>query len=435
LKNIIDKLLDLSRIEGKAMELRYSLVNFNDLLKDSRGYFKELAAEKNISLNYLLPDKEVSIFIDAERIIQVITNLISNAIKFTEENGQIKVDLKVLDDKVRVGVSDTGIGIAKADLSKVFSKFIQVTRADSAGKQGIGLGLSIVKEIIEKHGGEVWVESKMGVGSKFYFTLPLYYTANVLGKDIKKRIDDILDSGIPVHLINMLVVNFEEFKKRLGSSPKKLSQDIKDIVLEVFKRFSWADEKKHEIFIQKGKCSIIFPLLTDKRISDFSNLLKEKTKHYFIENKIENAFIALGILSYPPKSTSGKREKPKRKINIKEIYIGSEMRRYKRVDYETKIDIIFAGKPVESAKTIDMSRAGICFVSKKAFKTDQRVKIKLALLRKKSMINIVGRISWIKKMERTAEHQKDQYKIGLEFVSLDARSRDLLFKELSMYDG
>src|SRR3989338_8442029 len=120
LKNTIDKLLDVSRLERKKLKLRYSLVNLNDLFSDSEDFFKSLAKEKRVVLTYDLPKEEVSLFVDVERIVQVITNLVDNAIKFTEENGTIKVEVKVLETKVRVGVIDTGIGIAKPDVSKIF---------------------------------------------------------------------------------------------------------------------------------------------------------------------------------------------------------------------------------------------------------------------------------------------------------------------------
>ncbi len=185
LKNIIEELLDISRIENMRLKLHFSLICLNDLLRDSSEFFGKLALEKGITLEYDLPKTEVNIFIDTERINQVISNLISNAIKFTENGGRIKVELKVLEAKVRVGVIDTGIGIASSDLPKLFDKFVQVSKVPGIEKKGLGLGLSIAKELIERHGGEVWVESKLGVGSKFYFTLPRFYTLKVLDKQLR----------------------------------------------------------------------------------------------------------------------------------------------------------------------------------------------------------------------------------------------------------
>ncbi len=172
LRRIIGDLLDLTRIESGTLKLHYSRVDINNLIKESSDFFKKRAKEKQINLNYALPEKRLNLTVDAEKINQVVSNLIDNAIKFTEQDGQIKVEVKPFRKKVRVGVIDTGIGIAKKDLSRLFDKFVQVSPRGSGGvRKGIGLGLAIAKELVEAHGGQMWVESKLGVGSKFYFTL------------------------------------------------------------------------------------------------------------------------------------------------------------------------------------------------------------------------------------------------------------------------
>lgn len=106
------------------------------LLEESAGFFEKAAAEKEISLDYTFPKNQVNIFIDAERINQVVSNLINNAIKFTEQGGKIRVEVKVMENKVRVGVTDTGIGISKQDLNKLFHKFTQVSKSAEAPRQG-----------------------------------------------------------------------------------------------------------------------------------------------------------------------------------------------------------------------------------------------------------------------------------------------------------
>jgi two-component system sensor histidine kinase VicK len=164
LQATFDKLLDVSRIENKRLKLQYTLVNLNDLIRESQDYFRRLAEEKNIQCVYRLTKHDVNLFIDADRIYQVILNLMTNAIKFTEENGGVTLEVRILEQKVRIGVIDTGVGIAKADLHKIFEKFVQLAGDESARRKGIGLGLTIVKEIVEQHGGEIWVESRPGVG-------------------------------------------------------------------------------------------------------------------------------------------------------------------------------------------------------------------------------------------------------------------------------
>lgn len=437
-KNIIDKMLDISRIEGKELALRYSLANINDLLKDSKDFFQELAGEKNIKLSYFLPNSDISIFIDAERIIQIITNLINNAIKFTEENGQIRVEVKVLEDRVRIGVIDTGIGIAKVDLPRVFDKFVQVSTSDAARKQGIGLGLTIVKELVEKHGGEIWIESKVGEGSKFYFTLPRFYTANILGKRMKDKINQLLKDHDSIYLINLLIVDWEVFKKRIDVDPGKLFKELKEIVGRAYEELFPSQKRKgkQKVIITdmlKGKYSLIFPQITDKKITAFCELLKEKIKDYFIKNEIENVFIALGILSYSAEHQTRRGRESVSNLKIKEIYIGAEMRRSRRINYKTKIEFIVSEMERQISETVDLSRHGVCFISSAPLETDAKIKVYIALLKKKKSIVANGRVAWLAKLNRKPGDISDKYQIGLQFVDISQEDNNILASELRLY--
>lgn len=435
-KNIIDKMLDISRFGGKDLMLRYSLVNINDLLKDSKEFFQELAAEKNIKLDYSLSESDVSLFIDAERVVQIITNLINNAIKFTGENGQIQVEVKVLEDKVRVGVVDTGIGIAEAGLPRVFDKFVQVSTSDAARKQGIGLGLTIVKELVEKHGGEIWIESKIGEGSKFYFTLPRFYTANILGKHAKDKINQLLKDHDSIHLINLLIVNWEVFKKRVDLGPDELFKALEDIAGRAYGELFPAPKGEQRVVITdvlNGKYSIIFPQVTDKKITAFCELLKDKIKDYFIENEIENVFIALGILSYSAEDQAGRGRESVSNLEIKEIYIGAEMRRSRRIDYKTRIEVIVSEEERQTSETVDLSRHGVCFISHSPLKMDTEVKVRVELLKKKKNIEAKGRVAWVAKLGRKPGDIFDKYKTGLRFVDISEEDNNILVSELRLY--
>ncbi len=433
LKRIIDQLLDISAIEGKRLKLNYSLVNFNELFKDSQDFFKEQAKKKNIRLKYDLPKKEINIFIDVERVIQVISNLIENALKYTEENGQIIVEVDMLETKVRVGVHDTGIGIPKAHLPKIFEKFVQVAEKDTPGAKGLGLGLAIAKEIVEKHSGEIWAESQAGVGSKFYFTLPRFFTADILEKSIKDKIRNLLNQGAPVYLINLLIVNFQEFTRRIGIGSQQLSRDLKSILDSGFKRFPKL--KHNQIFIsdiKHGKYSIIFPESSEKRVVTFCELIRNRTKNYFNKHKIEDVFIALGILSYPAMA-KGVKEEFDRNLNIKEIYIGSEVRRFKRINYKTDIQISLPNEKGYVSSTIDLSLGGVCFLSQELLKTDAKIKMKLFLLKKNTLITALTRVAWIRKMDLLPGENFHRYKIGLEFIRMDRQDRKSLVQELKLY--
>ena len=133
-----------------------------------------MAADNKVKLKTEL--LEETVYADSDRILQVLTNLLSNAIKFSEEGKSIKLSAQVLDgDKegwVEVCVADSGRGIPEDKIGKIFERFGQVDASDSREKGGTGLGLPICKTIVEQHGGEIWVESELGKGSEFKFTLP-----------------------------------------------------------------------------------------------------------------------------------------------------------------------------------------------------------------------------------------------------------------------
>jgi signal transduction histidine kinase len=177
LTRLINNLLDLQRFEVGKMEFDFQEVDLVNLVQESVASFQGAAYTKYIGLLSALPQEEVKVRADRDRLSQVMANLLSNAIKFTHQGGRVTVGLdKVMDDGrllVRVAVTDTGKGIAQEMQSKVFNRFEQADRVMREHGEGSGLGLALVREIIEAHGGKVGVESAPGKGSTFYFFLGL----------------------------------------------------------------------------------------------------------------------------------------------------------------------------------------------------------------------------------------------------------------------
>ena len=138
---------------------------------ESFSNFEFQAKEKKIALEINLNTKLPYVMIDSEKIKWVLNNLISNAIRYTE-NGVVKISASYDKEKVFISVTDTGRGIPEEYLNKIFERFVRVEGFDIP-QESTGLGLAIAKEIVEMHGGEIWCESKIGVGSKFTFTIPL----------------------------------------------------------------------------------------------------------------------------------------------------------------------------------------------------------------------------------------------------------------------
>ncbi len=172
LARLINNLLDISKIEAGKIELKKRPIDIADLANSVISTFKLQADEKDIKLKFPSCASLPKIYADADRIVQVFTNLIGNAIKFTPKNGRITVEIKDKKKVIECSVADTGAGIAPENIGKLFGKFQQFGRVAGAGARGTGLGLSISKALIEMHNGEIWVESKVGKGSKFIFTLP-----------------------------------------------------------------------------------------------------------------------------------------------------------------------------------------------------------------------------------------------------------------------
>lgn len=432
LRRIIEELLDMSRIERNKFKLRYSLVNLNSLIKDSSSYFKKLAFEKDVTLSYSLPKEDINIFVDSERLNQVITNLLSNAVKFTERGGKINVELKVLENKIRIGVIDTGIGISKEDLPKIFDKFVQVTNGRGLERKGLGLGLAIAKQIVEKHGGEIWVESRLGVGSKFYFTVPRFYTLDVLDKQLREKINSLLAKGIDVFLINLVVINYGEFKEKIKIPLSRLSASIKDIIENALSRlYPLSSKEKLQLVmsgLHHGGCSIILPGVTHKTVAQFCDKLKSEINGYLVRHSIEEVFIAIGILSYDEKNAPDKISGFPENLYVKEIYIGSEKRQAKRINYKLDIEVLLPIQKSESSQTLDISEGGLCFKSTVPLQTDSIVGIRLRIPDKNKPLSVKTRVAWIRKMEGALKGGKDIYKVGVEFIGINENNKKEFFR-------
>jgi len=172
---LINDILDLSKIEVGKMELNLIPVRLKHLLQSGMVMVKEKCARHNIRLHLDEPEKtdELKVVADERRMKQVMYNLLSNAAKFTPDNGEIKIGVKEKEKEFEVSVEDTGIGIASEHIQKVFEDFYQVKGGTTDKTAGTGLGLALTKRIVEMHGGRIWAESEgAGKGSRFIFTLP-----------------------------------------------------------------------------------------------------------------------------------------------------------------------------------------------------------------------------------------------------------------------
>ena len=171
LLSLINDILDLSKVEAGRMELEPSEFHLPTALDDACTLVRERASRRNIALRVTVDERIGEVRADERKIKQVMLNLLSNAVKFTPEGGRIEVRAVPSNGSAEVSVSDTGVGIAPEDQAVVFDEFRQVGTS-TAKREGTGLGLALSRKFIELHGGKIWVESQVGVGSTFTFTIP-----------------------------------------------------------------------------------------------------------------------------------------------------------------------------------------------------------------------------------------------------------------------
>jgi len=170
--SLINDILDFSKLESSKLSLNFESVEVGLIVPEAVDHIKNLAAMKGIAIDIHMEGSAGLIEADPMRVAQVITNLLGNAIKFSPENGKIEVWARGSDEEVTVDIKDFGKGISQRDLSRLFQRFAQLDSSTTRRAGGTGLGLVISKGIVEQHGGRIWVESAMGKGSTFSFSLP-----------------------------------------------------------------------------------------------------------------------------------------------------------------------------------------------------------------------------------------------------------------------
>ena len=176
LLRLINDLLDLSRMKAGMLKLQIEPWDLHGLAKEAVTSLNPVALHKGLQLKLVVKHDPGPLLLDGNRIYQVFTNLISNALKFTPAGGEVTVFVSIAEgsmDEIQVSVADTGIGIAKEDQQRIFDRFYQLETLPSGKGQGFGLGLSIARHIVKAHGGRIWLESELQRGSTFFFTLPI----------------------------------------------------------------------------------------------------------------------------------------------------------------------------------------------------------------------------------------------------------------------
>lgn len=299
LSGIINDLLDLSKVEAGKMDFKFEKSNINIPIEFMKTTFENLAKEKNIDLILEKDDEIAETYFDTQRIEQVVSNLISNAIKFTNENGQIIVKVEHIketdidktklintelptfyENYIKVSVKDNGIGISEDDLVKVFDQFQQIENSLNRKNGGTGLGLPIAKQLIEAHKGFIWVESELNRGTTFAFVIPILSEKEKFIIDLDKEISKAKNCGQPILLVHI--------SENLNTE-KSFINDLKQEKISIIRKTSstkdvyFEDETKAFVSIMIPEADKFAQNFIEKKIQSFlENTEDENEKKYDI---------------------------------------------------------------------------------------------------------------------------------------------------------
>lgn len=309
LSGIINDLLDLSKIEAGKMEYRFKPLDIAEPIEFVISTFATVAEKKNIKLTINISHEIPQIYGDINKIEQILSNLISNAIKFTPENGEVKISAQEINansidisllyqdtssvntrvkntlkgNYVKITVEDTGIGIKDTDIPKVFDKFQQIESSLSREVGGTGLGLPIAKQLVEAHRGELWLESEIHKGSQFSFILPvmMHHSTFLL------ELDNELQQSKYNHS-NLALILLEEISDDENSILKGISTGDINIIRK---------GDKCKIFSQDNKMQLV---LSNTDRTGANNVI-HRLQQYLMDNELRylNHILNLGVSIYP----------------------------------------------------------------------------------------------------------------------------------------
>ena len=304
LTNILNDLLNLSKIESGKIELKFEDIELKGLIELTASSLRIQADGKSIQIEVEVPEQLPAVYGDPEKIEQILTNIIGNSIKFTAEGGKILITAKLLSPEkeggprhtVAVYVKDTGIGIPPEHLEPIFEKFHQVEGSLHRSVSGTGLGLAITKGLVEAHQGKIWVESEVGKGSTFTFTLPISegerrepHFRFILDKEFQRAQEN--DTPLTLFLIKVLDEGREVKEALLDQLEEKIKQCLC---------------RKADILLRREKEKILAALceanLTGAQV--IRQRIEEDVQKHPSEGQGAPVLIKVGTATYPEEALS-----------------------------------------------------------------------------------------------------------------------------------
>ena len=427
LSKVVDSLLDISKLDAGRVELRRTHVDMPEVVEGVVEEFRRLAESKRISLKYNRPEENFEMFIDAENIRGVISNLLSNAFKFTKEGGEITVDLEDKGKHMIMSVKDTGIGIAKANVPKLFDKYSQFGQAPAGYKEkGTGLGLAIAKGVVEMHNGRIWAESALGKGSTFIFMIPRLSSETVFREYISYGIKEAINKESFLSIVVLRLEGYKELQKKLKSDETitiltGLEGDVRKIL-----------RSNTDIFL-RDTCECVIVLFGADRsgVMVVKNKVIEAARRYIdqVQKKRKTILkISIGISTYPEEARTSEEMLFKARVRLIPMYTGPERRQYYRKICKIDARAVKEEKELMELETVDVSEGGVCIFTDSPVKKGSMHEFIFDLPRGLGTIKTKVKAIWAIK-----EEGRESYRTGFQFTEVS--NEDLKKLRSFIYSG
>jgi len=295
LLSLINDVLDISKVEAGQEELNLSSFSLRHLVKESMAMFKQKALKHNLQFSFTADENLGMTIADKRKLKQILFNLLSNATKFTPSGGKVGLEVKNQSQKYQITVWDTGEGIAKEKYGSVFEKFQQLGSGYAKKHPGTGLGLALVKEFVQMHHGQIWLDSTLGKGSRFTFSLPkdlsykifLAYLDKTL-KQAKKERSSLF--FVMVHLPDYGQLESEQKVEEVSFLLEGLEQSVK-------KAFYKSEDKVFKF--RTGLCVVVSSKAHPEGVQVVRNTIKENVDTYGLSRAAKKLAVEMQIFTYP----------------------------------------------------------------------------------------------------------------------------------------
>jgi PAS domain S-box-containing protein len=331
LVRIINGLLDISKIEAGKIKMTKEPVDMTGLVHKLTYLFRSRAKETNLELKTELPNEPLEAYVDKDRAIQIFTNLLGNAFKFTEK-GSITISILERSRWVECSVTDTGKGIAPEDLLKLFNRFEQVGRAQFHKDGGTGLGLSIAKGLVENHGGKIWAESILGQGTKFYFLLPKYERDPIVSSVIEEA---LTMANIKHQFLSVFVIKVNSLTPSTETTDPENTHNLHEIILEIENMLKTGG--KFSTLIGKNEIVVIAPVGKAEAAATQAKLRRMIKNFIFEASQDSELNFSYGCASFPEDSTNARALLKKADANVTDERQEQKLKNILLVDDEVQL--------------------------------------------------------------------------------------------------